>query len=235
MPTHPLLHSRRVIALLGVTFGAGIGLALAASPVAGADAIDDAWPYLSISSTPYPVAKLPGELAILPTASNGNIATYTHHLDPVGLPVTDGWYTAHETISYMPSYDMPILGSASHSEVAALLDGSPFPHVGTTVDELALFPFTPVQLGLSGVEPLFINSYLNDPIVGFADAFTVQGFFGNGVGLTNTFISDAAGFKDVLSFEGQPPFLTLFELPTVEPDSASADLSQLMADFNALF
>ena len=235
MPTHPLLHSRRVIVLLGVTFGTGLGVALAASPVAGADAIDDAWPYLSMSSTPYPVATLPGELTILPTASNGNVATYTHHLDPVGVPVTDGWYTAHATISYMPSYDIPILGSVSHSEVTALLDDSTFPHVGTTEDVLALFPFTPVQLGLSGVEPMFVNSYLNDPIVGFADAFTVQGFFGNGVGLTNTFISDAAGFKDVLSFEGQPPFLTLFEFPTVEPASAASDFSQLMTDFTALF
>lgn len=233
MSTHPLSHPRRVIVLLGLTFGTGLGVALAASPSAGADAIDDAWPYLSMSSTSYPqysATMLPGYMAILPTTSNGEVATYTHHSEPVGVPLTDPWYTTHGTSTYIT-----LLGTVSHSEITALLDGSTFPHVGTTVDEVDLFPFTPVQIGLSGVQPMFINQYLNDPTVGFADTFTMQGYLGNGVGLTNTFISDAAGIKDTLSFEGQPPFLTLFEFPAVEPASAASDLSQLMTDFTALF
>jgi hypothetical protein len=85
------------------------------------------------------------------------------------------------------------------------------------------------------LEPLFTNSYLDDPTLGFADDFTVQGFFGNGVGLTDTFLSDAAGIKDVLSADGQAPFLTLFEFPAVEPASAASDLSQLLTEFSALF
>lgn len=230
MPTYPQLHSRRVLVLLGIALGTGLGAALASSPGAGADAIDDAWPYLSMSPPQYPVATLPGFRGPLTATPDGDDVIFTHRLDPVGVPVTDAWYTVHETSSYTP-----ILGSFGHSEVTALLDGSTFPHVGTTVDSFALFPIVPVQLGLPGVEPLFTNAYLNDPTVGFADAFTVQGFFGNGVSLTNTFISDEAGIKDMLSFDHQPPFLTLFEFPAVEPDSAVSDFSQLMTDFSALF
>ncbi|GFG69511.1 hypothetical protein [Mycolicibacter senuensis] len=233
MPTRPLLQSRRATVFLGIALGTGLGAALAASPGAGADAIDDAWPYLTISSTQFPqysAAMLPGYIATLPTTSNGNTAIFAHELDSNGLPV-DGeeWYTAHMTSSYTP-----IFGSVGHSEVTAVLDGSGFPNVGTTEDSLELFPFIPVQLGLPGLEPLFTNYFLNDPTVGFADAFTIQGFFGNGVGLTNTFISDAAGIKDVLSVNGQEPFLTLFEFPAVEPDSAVSDLSDL-TDFSSLF
>ncbi|WP_131813804.1 hypothetical protein [Mycolicibacter kumamotonensis] len=226
MSTHPLLRrARRVTVLLGIAVGTGLGVALAASPVAGADAIDDAWPYLSMTSTPYPVATFPGAIASLPTTSNGDIATYVHH-----LWANDEWYTAHATNTYIT-----LLGSVGHSEITAILDGSTFPHVGATEDDVSLFPFTPVQIGLSGYQPMFINSYLNDPTIGFADTFTMQGYFGNGVGITNTYISDAAGIKDTLSFEGQPPFLTLFEFPATDPASAASDLSQLMTDFTGLF
>lgn len=156
--------------------------------------------------------------------------TYVHQPDPDALPATDGWYKIHETSSYTP-----ILGSVGHQEVTAILDDSTFPHVGTTTESLALFPFIPVGLGVVGVEPLFTNYYLNDPELGFADAFTVQGFLGNGVGLTNIFISDAAGIKDVLSVNGQEPFLTLFEFPAADPASEVSDLSQLMTEVSALF
>lgn len=233
MPTRPPSRSRRAIALVGVAFGTGLLVALATSPVADADAIDDAWPYLTRSSTEFPqysAATLPGYQGPLTAIINGNDVTYVHQPDPYGLPVTDEWYTTHETFSYTP-----ILGSESHSEVTALLDGSVFPHVGTTDDSLALFPFIPVGPGVVGLEPLFTNSYLDDPTLGFADDFTVQGFFGNGVGLTDTFLSDAAGIKDVLSADGQAPFLTLFEFPAVEPASAASDLSQLLTEFSALF
>lgn len=233
MRTHSLLRPRSVVAFLGISLAAGLGIALAASPVAVADAIDDAWPYLIPSSPDFPyysAAVLPGYPGPS-TALSGDVSdvTYVHQPDPLGLPVADEWYTVHETFS-----DLPIFGSESHQVVTALLDGSAFPHVGTVEDDVALFPFIPVGPGGIGLEPLFTNSYLDDPTLGFADAFTVQGLFGPGVGLTDTYLSDPAGVKDVLSVYGLPP-ATLFEFPAADPGAAASDLSQLMTEFGTLF
>jgi hypothetical protein len=91
-----------------------------------------------------------------------------------------------------------------------------------------------VSLDATGLEPLFTNSYLDDPALGFADAFTVQGFFGPDVGITDTYISDAAGVKDVLSAYGLPT-VTLFEFPAADPGAGASDLGQLMTEFSTLF
>lgn len=229
-----LFRPRTVIAFTGIALGVGLGVALGASPVAAADAIDDAWPYLAPSpefSYPYySAAILPGYRGPLTApAPDVNDVVYVHQPDPLGLPVDDEWYAVHSTFSYTP-----IVGGESHSVVTAVLDGSAFPHVGTVEDASTFFPFIPVRFNEPGLEPLFVNSYLNDPALGFADAFTVQGFFGTGVGITNTYISDAAGIKDVLSAYGLPT-VTLFEFPAADPSAAATDLGQLMAEFTALF
>jgi hypothetical protein len=236
MGIHPLFRPRRVIALLGMTFGAGLGIALSHSPVAAADAdaIDDAWPYLTPSpefSYPYySAAVLPGYPGPLTApAPDVNDVTYVHQPDPLGFPVADEWYTVHTTFS-----TVPIFGGESQSVVTAVLDGSAFPHVGTVADGFAIFPFIPVSLDATGLEPLFTNSYLDDPALGFADAFTVQGFFGPDVGITDTYISDAAGVKDVLSAYGLPT-VTLFEFPAADPGAGASDLGQLMTEFSTLF
>lgn len=207
---------------------------MATGPVAGADAIDDAWPYLTTSpefSYPYySAAILPGYPGPLTAPSpDVNDVTYVHQPDPLGLPVADEWYTVHTTFS-----TVPIIGGESQSTVTAVLDGSSFPHVGTVEDASTFFPFIPVGPGGDGLEPLFTNSYLDDPTLGFADAFTVQGFFGPDTGLTDTYISDGAGVKDVLSAYGLPT-VTPFEFPAADPGAAASDLSQLMAEFTTLF
>jgi hypothetical protein len=76
--------------------------------------------------------------------------------------------------------------------------------------------------------PLFTNSYLDDPTLGFANAFSVLNV------VTDTYLSDSAGVKDVLSVDGLPP-LTLFEFPAADPGAAASDLSQLMTEFSTLF
>jgi hypothetical protein len=60
MRIHSLLRPRSVLACVGIAFGAGLGIALAASPIAVADAIDDAWPYLATSSEYFPYYEATG-------------------------------------------------------------------------------------------------------------------------------------------------------------------------------
>jgi hypothetical protein len=180
-----------------MALGAGLGIALAANPVAGADAIDDAWPYL-VPSTPV----FPYYLA-------------------TGLPdPADESYTEQVTLS-----SSPYLFGEEHQVVTALLDGSAFPHVGTVEDDVALFPIVPDGIGAA---PLFTNSYLDDPVLGYADSFGVLNV------VQDTYFSDAAGVKDVLSIFGLPP-LALFEIPATDSGAAASDLSQVMTEFSTLF
>jgi hypothetical protein len=216
------MRTPSVVAVLG-TFGAGLGIALAASPAAAADAIDDAWPYGTPSSTDFPyylATGLPGYQG--PTTYSGDVedVTYVHQPDPNDLPVTDEWYTVQQTIS-----TTGILSNETHQVVTAVLDDSAFPHVGTVADSVDFLRIIPEGIGLA---PLITNSFLDDPTLGFADAFGVLNV------VTDTYLSDTAGIKDVLSVLGLPP-LTLFDIPAADPGAAALDLSQLTTEFGALF
>jgi hypothetical protein len=205
MRIHSLLRPRSVLACVGIAFGAGLGIALAASPIAVADAIDDAWPYLATSSEYFP------------------------YYEATGLP-------SHAAESYTEQItfsDTPYLYDDEHQVVTALLDGSAFPNVGTVEDDVYVLPVIPEDGGLVGA-PLFANSYLDDPKLGFADAFSLPGLFNPGFGITDTYLSDAAGIKDVLNVYGLPP-LTLFEFPAADPGAATLDMGQLMTEFSTLF
>lgn len=200
-----MMHSHRMTILFGGFLGAGLGVALgaacAASPVASADAIDDAWPYLIASSPVFPYYYA----ATLPTGDLGS----------------DLWYSADSTSS-----SVPYLYNYFHDVVTANLDGSEYPHVGTVSDALILLPIIPAVGGVVGA-PMFTNYSLDDPALGFADAFTVLN------GLTNTYLSDSAGVKDVLSIYGLPP-VTLFEFPAVDAGGTASEsgdgFAQLLAE-----
>ena len=199
------MQRRRTSILRGGFLGAGLGVALgaafAAGPAASADAIDDAWPYLDPVSPVFPYYyAAPG----LPT-----------------IPGTDLWYTVDHTSS-----SVPYLYSDFHDVVTGTLDGPAYPHVGTVADAFILLPIIPAVGGLAGA-PVITNYSLNDPVLGFADAFTLLN------GFTNTYLSDSAGVKDVLSIYGLPP-LTLFEFPAVDAGGTALEsgdgFTQLLAD-----
>lgn len=194
------MHCGRMALFLGASLGIALGGALAASTVAAADTVEDAWPYLQPESPVFPYYYATG----LPS-----------------IPGTDPWYTVDRDFT-----SVPYLYNYFHNVVTATLDGPEYPHVGTVSDALILLPIFPAVGGLVGA-PLFTNYYLEDPQLGFADAFSVLNLF------TNTYLSDTAGVKDVLSINGLPP-LTLFEFPTVdagEPATESADgFAQLLAE-----
>lgn len=195
------MHRHRITAILGASLGVALGTALSASPVAAADAVDDAWPYLIPSSPVFPYYYAAG----LPTADPGS----------------DPWYTVDHTYS-----SVPYLYNYFHDVVTANLDGPEYPHVGTVSDALILLPIIPAVGGLAAA-PVFTNYSLDDPALGSADAFTVLNV------LTNTYISDSAGVKDVLSIYGLPP-LTLFEFPAVDAGGTASEsgdgFAQLLAE-----
>ncbi|MEB3034867.1 hypothetical protein [[Mycobacterium] nativiensis] len=173
--------------LLGACLGVALGTAFAPGPVAAADAIDDAWPYLDAASQYFPYYTA----TVLPS--------------PALLPGTDSGYTFDQTYSYS---DVPYLYDSAQYVVTSTVDDLAYPHVGTVLDSLLLLPIVPAVGGMVGA-PMFTNVSLDDPVLGFADAFTVLN------GLTNTYLSDSAGVKDVLSIYGLPP-VTLFEFPAVD-------------------
>jgi hypothetical protein len=215
-----MMHGYRVVTFLGTSLGIALGAGLAASPVAVADAIDDAWPYGASSSPYYVATELPGYQGphtYYPDSTAEDV-TYLHHPDPNDLPEPDEWYTVHQTIS-----TTGILSNETHQVVTALLDDSAFPHVGTVADSVDFFRIIPAAIGLA---PLITNSYLDDPTLGFADQFDLLNV------VTNTYLSDAAGVKDVLSVFGLP--LTLFEFPTADPGAAASEpgdgFAQLLAE-----
>jgi hypothetical protein len=214
------MRTPSVVAFLGITLGAGLGTALAASPIAGADAIDDAWPYLTSSPTFYGAIGLPGYQG--PYSFSGDVedVTYVHQPDPNDVPVSDEWYTVQQTIS-----TTGILSNEVHQVVTGVLDDSAFPHVGTVADTVDFLRIVPEAIGLA---PLITNSYLDDPELGFADAFELLNV------VTNTYLSDSAGVKDVLDVSGLAP-VTLFEFPATDAGAAASDLSQLMTEFSTLF
>ncbi|MDD7814808.1 hypothetical protein PP713_19800 [Mycobacterium sp. CSUR Q5927] len=187
-------------AFLGAGLGIALGSAIAAGPVAAADTIEDAWPYLQPPSTVFPYYYAAG----LPT-----------------IPGTDLWYTVDHTYS-----SVPYLYNYFHDVVTATLDGPEYPHVGTVSDALVLLPIIPAVGGMVGA-PVITNYYLEDPQLGFAHAFNLLNV------LTNTYLSDSAGVKDVLSIYGLPP-LTLFEFPAVDAGGTASEsgdgFAQLLAE-----
>lgn len=207
----------KLAGLGGIAFGAMFGAALGAGPGAAADAIDDAWPYGGTGS-PYTSLHLPG----FPEAGSGTnggrdvFGPFTHtYGDYIATHTDDGtdeWYTAHSD-----TYVIPDFYTEERTEVTGLLDGSAtFPSAGTVFDTTDLFPInSPI-----GVLNPFENSYVNDPELGFADQFTLNLFFIAG---SNTFLSDAAGIKDVINVDGQQ--FTVFDLPyTAGAEPGFADL-----------
>lgn len=201
------------IAHRALAAGALFGGAVMASAAAGADAIDDAWPYLTAPNGR--LTSLPGyqgPQTFYPDTTAEDV-TYLHHPDlTVGVDKADEWYTAHQTVSNF------LFGSEVHQVVTAVLDGSTYPHVGTVADGLNLFVLPVYPVGF----PLIQNSYLDDPQLGFADWLNV-------IGISNFYLSDAAGVKDSLSLFGLPAF-TLFEIPAADP----AGVSDLGAGFHEL-
>jgi hypothetical protein len=204
-----------LLGFLGLAIGAGLGVALGASPVAVADSdpVDAAWPYGEVGG--LSLAVLPGYGGPVTTLPDGTVDTIVlHHPvsnpDSQPIPAGDEWYTTQETTS------TSILGSSNHSVVTALLDRSAsFPHVGTVADYSDLF-LVPAVGGVVGA-PLIQNFYLDDPKLGFADTFILFNV------LDNNYLSDSAGVKDVVSVFGLP--LTLFEFPATAADAAAPDLS----------
>lgn len=185
--------------------GVALGVAFAASPAASADAIDDAWPYLDAMSQYFPYYTA----TVLPS--------------PALLPGTDSEYTFDQTYSYS---DVPYLYDSAQYVVTSTVDGLAYPHVGTVLDSLLLLPIVPAVGGMVGA-PMFTNVSLDDPVLGFADAFTVLN------GFTNTYLSDSAGVKDVLSVYGLGS-LTLFEFPAVDAGGTASEsgdgFAQLLAE-----
>jgi len=185
-------------ALVGVGLGIALSAAFAPSPIASADAIDDAWPYVTTSPVfPYYYA--------------------------TGLPTSDNpdWYTVDKTFS-----SVPYLYNYVHEVVTDNLDGPAYPHVGTVSDALILLPIIPAVGGLAAA-PLISSYSLDDPDLGSADSFTLLNV------LTNTYLSDSAGVKDVLSIYGLPP-MKLFEFPADDADGTASEsgdgFAQLLAE-----
>jgi|GEM_PF-3704091 hypothetical protein len=197
---------RRSAALLGAGLGVALSAAFAPSPAASADAIDDAWPYLNATSPYFPYYTATG----LPS--------------PTLLPGTDSEYTFDQTYSYS---DVPYLYDSDQYVITSTVDGLAYPHVGTVLDELLVLPIIPAVGGMVGA-PVFTNYSLDDPALGFADAFNLLNV------VTNTYLSDSAGVKDVLSIYGLPP-LTLFEFPALDAGMSASEsgdgFAQLLAEF----
>lgn len=197
------MSRRRTATLLGAGLGVALSAAFAPSPAASADAIDDAWPYLNATSSYFPYYTATG-------------------LPGTGVPGSDPGYTLDTTFS-----DVPYLYDSGEYVVTATADGLAYPHVGTVLDELLVLPIIPAVGGTVGA-PVFTNYSLDDPALGFADAFNVLNV------VTNTYLSDSAGVKDVLSIYGLPP-LTLFEFPAVDAGMSASEsgdgLAQLLGEF----
>lgn len=197
----------------------GTGLAVASGPQAGADPIDDAWP--------YPGFYLQGGYIGPPT--NGIDLGLIGFGDRVyDSSTSDPLYSTHDywlNIPFLTRYDhQTVFDSTGFDAVNAI------PSDGTVSEELGL-GLIPNFFSL-GFTPIFDNKYITDPMAGTGDQFTIVFFTQI---LQNTYISDDAGVRDVLSIFGQD--YTLFDIPAasaaaVTPDAADA-FTDLAAAVNA--
>lgn len=195
-----------LIGLIGIAVGVAIGFA----GHAGANAIEDAWPYGTDAFMDAP-GYIDGtswtnqggeQFGPIHSTYGDYIATHTYRGD-------DDWYTAHQSTFYFP-----ILYSGEHTEVTGLLDDSAgYPSVGTVIDTTNLFEFDTHVVGLVN---LFSNTVINDPDLGYASQFTMWPVF------TNTFLFTDDGMTDIVNIPGLQ--FTLFEIPFTDA-SGGADAS----------
>jgi hypothetical protein len=195
-----------------------VGAAVALAGHAGADAIDDGWPYGT-----GPGMDQPGFYDVLSWTNGGRDqfgpisnthGDYTVYHSPGGAD----WYTAHINNFVIPSFY-----SNEHTEVLSLLDDSAgYPSVGTVLDTTEMFSFaTPVF----GTFELFTNTVINDPELGYATQFSFLI-----PSISNTFLITEDGMKDVVSFGNS---FTLFEIPFTA-DSGAGDASDAGDSFALL-
>lgn len=196
-----------------LALAAGAGVAAAGTASAGTDPIYDAWPYGGAAGPYYAPLYMPGYYEAGSGTSSGDLV-YTHTSGG-----TDEWYSAHTT-----TFDIPNLYDSSHEVVTKLLDGSAsYPNVGTTYDQSELFPIYSPAFGTMN---LVTNDTISDPKLGFGNQLSI-------LGLSNTFLSDPAGIKDVVSSFGHQ--FTLFDLPFTAPGADASDdgFAPLLAELTA--
>ena len=212
----------RPLTVLAATAGAGVATALAVSANAGADAIDDAWPYGDLSQPPNIASELPGFVDGGSGTDTGrdNFGPITHIYGDYNVTHTNGgtddWYSEHYNWFVVPSF----YHDESETVTALLDDSTSYPGVGTVWDQSVLFPIYNPAFGTIN---LFQNTSVNDPTLGYADQFTTPGF-------SNAFLFDEAGMKDVVSGFGQS--YTLFTVPFAA--SGSGDETDLDGGFAQL-
>lgn len=209
-----MIRRRGVAAFLLVALGGALGVGLANSAVAVADAIDDAWLYgvpegpgaLSSEGTTLPGFPDTGSITNQETQNFGPIALSQDDFNYLHGVGGDPWYSVHDS-----TFVIPDLYTNESQQVTDLLDTSAtYPTVGTVADHSEFISLS--SPGLQGV--WLMQSYsLNDPDLGSASAFVLPG-------MSNTLISDAAGIKDIVNFFGQTS--TLFEIPFTASGSAAA-------------
>lgn len=226
MLAHSLVRPHSVVALLGIALGTA---ALGGSAVAGADVIDD-WPYYGQSVNGAELPGLPDTSTLTDQQSwwlgLGTLSTDDFDYDHiVGADPANPWYSVSET-----SWVTPYLFQNDNQQVTSLLDASAsYPSVGTVAGQSEAF-----ILNVTGVGevPLVTNDYLDDPKLGFADAFSPF------PGVDNLYVSDSGGAEDVLTAFGQS--YTLFDVPAADAaGGAASDLGdgfqQLLTEFTTLF
>lgn len=191
------MRVHNAVAVVGIAAGCALGAAAAA----GADPIDDAWPY---SGLPFGSPTLPGyadsaSVTDVVRQQFGPLFSTAADYDILHAVGGADWYAMHDSTFLISS-----LYSDDHQVVTALLDGAAgYPTAGTVADQSDWFP---VYNPAFGTVQLLQNSYVDDPKLGFGDQFAI-----GLTSITNTFISDAAGIKDVVGAFGQS--VTLFEFP----------------------
>ncbi|GFG70902.1 hypothetical protein [Mycolicibacter senuensis] len=191
-------RTRVTVGLIGAAVGAAVAVAGHAGH-AGADAIEDAWPYgIGIGEMEAPGFWDP---------RGGTDGVFTVY-DGSGGP---DWYTAQ-----ISSFGIPLLYHNEHIEVLSVLDDSAgYPSVGTVFDTTEMFPFS---LPIGGMMHMFSSTVINDPEAGFASQFTFTPLF------YNTFLFTEDGMKDIVSMPGLQ--FTLFEIPFTDA-SGGADASDI--------
>jgi hypothetical protein len=221
------MRALRVIALFGLSFGTGLGVALGGSPLASADPDPGA---IAVTPDPAPISVWPQDYFSLDGAADGAPTNVVNYL-PDGWGTTEdqsftnyfpgaGEYSAHLNLSNIPDVENSEYQQVFASTGAAPADGS----FSDTVQSL----YGPIP-SISGDVPYFTNSYID-----------LQGF-GTGdetifapLSFVNQFVSDSAGVEDVASFFGQQ--FTLFDIPFADAGAGAAtDLSQLATEFTSLF
>src|SRR5690625_613834 len=128
---------------LVAAFGMALGTALAAGPTAGADALDEAWPYPDFS---------------FPGFSTGNLTQNGPFIQgelDYNLFPESGEYSTHYT-----AFSVRLVIDNIHQEV--FTSSGVFPPVGTTMDQFYIF----------NDPELLSNTYINDPTAGVGDRFT---------------------------------------------------------------